>query len=105
MAHQYPNGGIFFENRQKRNDRAPDYQGTLDIGEDTIRYLVTEIKAGRDPKLSISGWNKVSGKGNAFISMKVEKPREEQQRQPPPPAPPRPAPRQSPRDLDDDIPF
>ena len=70
---KYPPGGALFKRDKRGNDRAPDWSGDLELAEDVVRFLVGEIKAGREPKIRIAGWIK-QGRKDEFMSIRGEKP-------------------------------
>ena len=66
MENQQPydntNRGVLFGNKRKETDNHPDYTGSIDI-------------AGVEHWLS--GWKKVSSKGETYLSLSIGKPKEE----------------------------
>lgn len=86
-----PNRGALFTNDRKETDRHPDWTGVLELDADMLRYIATELKAGRDGKVRLGAWKAKAASGMTYISIQVSKP------QPKPSAPT--------NDLDDDIPF
>jgi hypothetical protein len=69
---KYPPGGVLFPNARKTSDKHPDYTGNLEITEEVLRDLIAQAKAGKTPKMDLSGWKKQSGKG-PFVSMVAKK--------------------------------
>jgi len=67
-------GALFFETN-KRSEDSPDFSGEIEILKEEAMHIVEALKAGRDPKLRIAGWKKVSAKGNKFIGLGIEIPR------------------------------
>lgn len=92
---KYPPSGALFQNKQKKSEKSPDYDGEMGFDEDTVRHLVNEIKAGREPKCRLAGWKRVSGKGTSFLSLKASPPQQQEA----------PARRPAPTMDDDQIPF
>lgn len=84
-----PGSGALFQNKNKKQDNHPDYQGDVVLPDGT--------------KYELAGWKKTSQRGDTFLSLKVSVPREvlEPAQQQPRQAPPR----STQLDLDDDIPF
>lgn len=72
---QYPNSGAIFRNRDKSNDRAPDWRGDVELDAELLKSLIAVAKARQPIKLSIAGWEKEGNKAGTFISVKVEMPR------------------------------
>lgn len=66
---QYPARGALFNNEKgkARSDKAPDYQGNLELDEATIRYLYNLLEEGvyegDYPKVELSAWIKKSREG------------------------------------------
>lgn len=67
---EYLNSGTLFQNRVKKNPKAPDYQGDM-----TLDLAVLSIGTGK-AKLRIAGWKKTSSKGTTFLSLSISAPRE-----------------------------
>lgn len=104
--------GILFWQEEKTSDRAPDARGSITFDKGLLRLLLEEHKAGRELKVEVSGWNRMSRNGKPFTSMSVQMPRQRdanaapRQVGPPTPAPRAPLRAVPPRDdLDDEIPF
>ena len=51
----YPNSGILFDNSNKTNPKAPDKQGTAEVG--GVEY-------------KIAAWEKTAKNGNLFLALK-----------------------------------
>lgn len=96
MATSYPNSGAFFKNTRSTNDRAPQWEGDIELDADLLRGLVANAKAGKPIKIRLAGWVKETKKGDEFISMKGSLPMEK-----------KPEPKASPVGSydDDEIPF
>jgi hypothetical protein len=74
MAYDGP-GGALFKNNRKERDSHPDLQGNIELSEEAVQSVLDQMKSGvKYPKLDLSGWTKVSGKGNKFISLSAKKP-------------------------------
>ncbi len=92
--------GSLNKNTKKTSDKAPDYNGKLELDAECIRYLVEGIKKGdAKVKISISGWLK-DGDWGKWISLSMSTPFEKEGGRPAP----RPAPKAS-FDPDSEIPF
>lgn len=64
-------GALFTNNKKSENH--PDFRGEITITNTLLREIVDEVKAGREAKLSIAAWEKVSKKGNTYLSLNVQK--------------------------------
>jgi len=96
MATSYPNSGAFFKNTRATSDRAPQWEGDIELDADLLRALVGNAKAGKPIKIRLAGWIKQTKNGDDFISMKGSLPQEK-----------KPEPKASPVGSydDDEIPF
>lgn len=79
MQEQKDMTGVLFKNHRKQNDKHPDYTGNA-----TVEGYEYELSA----------WIKESKKGNKYMKITFQSPKEEQEKQVP-----------VSRELDDDIPF
>ena len=71
----FANGGALFTVKDKKNEKGPDLTGTLDLGDDTVAYIMAQHAAGnREISLDLSAWKKVAGTGTKFLSVSVKKP-------------------------------
>ena len=74
MAYDGP-GGALFKNAKKQRDNQPDLQGNIELSQEAVQSVMDQVKSGvKYPKLDLSGWTKVSSKGNKFISLSAKKP-------------------------------
>jgi hypothetical protein len=74
MAYDGP-GGALFKNNRKERDTHPDLQGNIELSQEAVQSVIDQMKSGvKYPKLDLSGWSKVSSKGNKFISLSAKKP-------------------------------
>ena len=74
MAYDGP-GGALFKNDRKQNDRHPDLQGNVELSEEAVQSVIEQMNRGvKYPKLDLSGWTKISARGNKFISLSAKKP-------------------------------
>jgi uncharacterized protein (DUF736 family) len=67
---EYPNSGALFHQSVKKNPKAPDYSGDIDID-----LAALGLGNGKH-KLRLAGWKKQSKNGNTFLSLKVSVPQE-----------------------------
>jgi len=79
MSSKYPNSGALFKNKRKTTDKHPDMTGTIEIGEDLLRELLAQAKAGKDIKVDVSAWSKATKAGDKFLSLQVKKAWEKQE--------------------------
>lgn len=63
--------GALFKVRQKKSDKAPDYNGNLDVDKE----LIDLVQSGAE-KVQLAGWLKTSKTGNKYISLRVSAPYE-----------------------------
>lgn len=71
----YANSGALFPVKTKKSEKAPDVTGSIDLGLETIDYIIAQHKAGNlEISIELSGWKKVSRAGNKFISLQNRKP-------------------------------
>jgi hypothetical protein len=74
MAYDGP-GGAMFKNNKKERDTHPDLTGFVELTDEVVRSINDQAADGvKYPKIEISGWSKVSSKGNKFISLSAKKP-------------------------------
>lgn len=65
MSYDDSNSGVLFRETEKKNPKAPDYKGKLNVD-------------GRP--LEVAGWIRESKAGNKFLSIKVQEPRQKQEK-------------------------
>jgi len=78
MSNQYPNSGALFAAKlPKRSEKAPDYNGSIDLDISLLQQLIQESEDGFSVKVKISGWKRQGTKGT-FLSLKYDdyKPKE-----------------------------
>lgn len=63
--------GALFKVREKKNEKAPDYNGNLDVDKD----LIDLVQSGAE-KIQLAGWLKTSKAGSKYISLRVSAPYE-----------------------------
>ena len=90
----YPPSGVLFSNKKKTKETSPDYTGKLELSDEVISDLVSQMERGVEkPVLSLAGWKKTANKtGETFLSLRGNKYEERGQAQA----------KQAPADLDDE---
>lgn len=70
---EYTNSGTFFQNRVKKNPKAPDYSGeaTLDLDKLGIGQGIHKVR--------LAGWKKTAGNGSTFLSISISTKQEQGQ--------------------------
>lgn len=63
-----PNSGSLFFNQKKSSDKAPDFTGTLTIGEELAELL---RRSPGSVQFRLAGWKKVTSTGNNWLSISV----------------------------------
>lgn len=105
MTYDNSNRGALFTNERKTKPNQPDFTGNIVLSQELILHATREMAAGREPKIALSGWSKVSGAGKKFLSLSADKPYDPNAQA----RPSQPAQRQAPSggafDPSDDIPF
>lgn len=72
---QYEDGGALFPNKNKRNDKQPDYDGKITIDRDTAAYIFEQIKGGNaNPTIKLAGWRRMGRNNTTFVSLKADIP-------------------------------
>ena len=66
-----PNSGALFKTKEKRNDKAPDMYGSVDIEADYLQQLISEANGGL-VKVKINAWKNTSTNGSAFLGIRVD---------------------------------
>jgi uncharacterized protein (DUF736 family) len=66
--------GALFKVREKRNDKAPDYNGNIDVDKE----LIDLVQSGAE-KIQLAGWLKTAKSGNKYISLRVSAPYEKKE--------------------------
>jgi hypothetical protein len=71
MSNDYPPSGVLFTNNRKEKPSQPDYTGSLEISDEVLSDLVSQMERGiSKPKLDLAGWKRVSKKnGSTFLSL------------------------------------
>jgi hypothetical protein len=69
MSNYAPSGALFVNSKKKSNN-SPDYTGKLELSDEVINDLVSQMERGVEkPQLSLVGWKKVSKQGREFLSI------------------------------------
>ena len=63
-----PNSGSLFVNDRKQSDKAPDFSGTLTIGEE-LADLVR--KSPGSVQFRLAGWKRTTSNGNSMLSIAI----------------------------------
>lgn len=71
---QYKDSTFLSKARNKKGN-GPDYYGQVEVSEDLIRYLASQLKAGEEPILRTAIWRKENDRG-VYLSMQLSVPRE-----------------------------
>lgn len=64
--------GILFTNDRKKNEKAPDYTGNIEITPEFWDLIKSKMNGG-SVKLDLAGWAKKGQRGN-FVSLSVRPP-------------------------------
>lgn len=64
-----PNSGVLFPARKGSSDRAPDFTGTLDLGEELLDAIRRSTSS--TVKVRLAGWKKTSDKVGVYLSIAV----------------------------------
>lgn len=71
MSSQYPNSGALFTSAQKRNDRAPDMFGNLEVEKDYLLALIDKAAGAPFVTIKLDGWLKKDKNENRMVSLKI----------------------------------
>ena len=63
-----PNTGVLFVNDRKQSDKAPDFSGTLTIGEDLADLI---RKSPGSTQFRLAGWKRATSTGSTMLSIAV----------------------------------
>lgn len=71
MSNDYPPSGVLFPNNKKQAPKQPDYTGHLELSDEVINDLVSQMEGGNPkPILDVAGWKRTSAKnGSTFLSL------------------------------------
>jgi hypothetical protein len=78
---RFPNSGTIFPSKNRRSENSPDFYGDFVISDDVLDYVIREAERGRDVKLELSGWSRMSRNNLNFTSLKVNIPYEVRQQE------------------------
>lgn len=67
----YPNSGALWTSTNKRNERAPDMYGDIDIEKDYLLDLIEKAEGLPSVKIKLDGWVKRDKNDNRMVSLKV----------------------------------
>jgi hypothetical protein len=73
MNKQYPPSGVLFERRNKRNDRAPDYGGELEISAELLRDLADRANKGEKIIMALSAYRNSHPQRGEYLRLRAEK--------------------------------
>lgn len=68
---QYPNSGALFTTKEKRNDRAPDMFGNLEVEKDYLLALIDKAAGAPFVTIKLDGWVKRDKNDNRMVSLKI----------------------------------
>jgi hypothetical protein len=71
MSSQYPNSGALFTSAQKRNDRAPDMFGNIEVEKDYLLALIEKAAGAPFVTIKLDGWLKKDKNDNRMVSLKI----------------------------------
>ena len=71
MSSQYPNSGALFTSAQKRNDRAPDMFGNLEVEKDYLLALIDKAAGAPFVTIKLDGWLKKDKNEKRMVSLKI----------------------------------
>jgi hypothetical protein len=71
MSSQYPNSGALFTSAQKRNDRAPDMFGNIEVEKDYLLALIDKAAGAPFITIKLDGWLKKDKNNNRMVSLKI----------------------------------
>ena len=71
MSNDYPPSGVLFTNNKKQTPKQPDYTGHLELSDEVINDLVSQMEGGNPkPILDVAGWKRTSAKNcSTFLSL------------------------------------
>jgi len=67
----YPNSGALWTSTNKRNDRAPDMYGDIEIEKDYLLELIEKAAGMPSIKIKLDAWIKRDKNDNRMVSLKV----------------------------------
>lgn len=67
----YPNSGALWTSQNKRNEKAPDMYGDIQIEKDYLLELIEKAEGVPFVKIKLDGWVKRDKNDNRMVSLKV----------------------------------
>lgn len=67
----YPNTGAIFTAKNRRNDKAPDMFGNIEIEKDLLMTMLKEAAGQTSVKIKLDGWRKKDKEGHPMVSLRV----------------------------------
>ena len=68
----YPNSGLLFTSKQKRNEKSPDMYGDIKIEKDLILSLLEKAEGEEFIAIKLEAWLKKDKNDNRMVSLKVD---------------------------------
>ncbi len=72
---KYPNSGLLSHARDKKSEKSPDFYGTVELNEELVRYLATQIKLEEPASMRVAIWRRSNDRGT-YLSMTLSEPQE-----------------------------
>ena len=66
-----PNSGVLFKTKEKKNEKAPDMYGSIEIEPDYLQHLISESNGGL-VKVKINAWKNTSTSGSSYLGLRVD---------------------------------
>lgn len=67
----YPNTGAIFTSKNRRNEKAPDMFGNIEIEKDLLMTMLNEAAGQTSVKIKLDGWRKKDKEGNPMVSLRI----------------------------------
>jgi hypothetical protein len=68
----YPNSGLLFTSKQKRNEKSPDMYGDIKIEKDLILSMLEKAEGEEFITIKLEAWLKKDKNDNRMVSLKVD---------------------------------
>jgi hypothetical protein len=68
----YPNSGLLFTSKQKRNEKSPDMYGDIKIEKDLILSMLEKAEGEEFIAIKLEAWLKKDKNDNRMVSLKVD---------------------------------
>ena len=68
----YPNSGLLFTSKQKRNEKSPDMYGDIKIEKDLILSMLEKAEGEEFIAIKLGAWLKKDKNDNRMVSLKVD---------------------------------